>query len=346
MTVNGPLTVSAAFTLNTYAISGSVMTSGGASVAGATMTLGGAKSAVATTDVNGFYNFSGLVNGVYSHHSRQDELHLQPCFLEHEYQWCQQNRAEFRGGSPGPNWRLSRCDHSSLGCSCRRCPVAGGFGQLAEQRRHRFRARCRKPFHKLQGYFRLDHTDSPDRRGQQWSNDQYERHLCKTDGFTDGDDLPNDSGDAGAKWRVAGGIWRSSGERVDALAVGDHVVDYLTITGWDAPAAQTVTLTSGIVSSATGVCTQQSLDPTGTSLSVTPNIAARGSKVTVAFNNITNRIAWNWVGLFAEGKANTAYTTYFFAGSCTKSPGAAVASGSVSLPFPPVSRRGITNSAF
>ena len=34
-----------------------------------------------------------------------------------------------------------------------------------------------------------------------------------------------------AQWRVDGGAWRYSGEQASGLAVGDHVVDYLDISG-------------------------------------------------------------------------------------------------------------------
>lgn len=40
---------------------------------------------------------------------------------------------------------------------------------------------------------------------------------------------------AGARWRVDGGTWQISGATVSSLAVGSHAVDYLSVTGWDAP---------------------------------------------------------------------------------------------------------------
>jgi glucose/arabinose dehydrogenase len=46
----------------------------------------------------------------------------------------------------------------------------------------------------------------------------------------------------GARWRVDGGAFRTSGTTVDGLAVGDHTVNYKSIAGWTAPADQTVTV--------------------------------------------------------------------------------------------------------
>ncbi|SPF48491.1 Putative cysteine peptidase (modular protein) [Syntrophobacter sp. SbD1] len=57
---------------------------------------------------------------------------------------------------------------------------------------------------------------------------------------------------AGAKWRVDGGAWQNSGATVSGLAVGQHAVNFSTVTNWTAPAGQTVTIDNGLTTTATG----------------------------------------------------------------------------------------------
>jgi hypothetical protein len=47
----------------------------------------------------------------------------------------------------------------------------------------------------------------------------------------------------GARWRVDGGAWQSSGVTVSSLSEGSHAVEYSIVTGWSAPATQSVTIT-------------------------------------------------------------------------------------------------------
>ena len=61
---------------------------------------------------------------------------------------------------------------------------------------------------------------------------------------------------AGAQWNVDGGPWQTSGATVSA-AVGSHTVNFNTIAGWSAPASQTVNITNGQTTSATGLYVQQ-----------------------------------------------------------------------------------------
>jgi hypothetical protein len=62
---------------------------------------------------------------------------------------------------------------------------------------------------------------------------------------------------AGAQWNVDGGAWQNSGDTVDNLSKGSHAVDFNTIAGWTSPDAQTVTISSGKTTTATGVYVQQ-----------------------------------------------------------------------------------------
>lgn len=50
---------------------------------------------------------------------------------------------------------------------------------------------------------------------------------------------------AGARWRVDGGAWQTSGTTVKSLSSGTHAVTYNSITGWIAPASASVTIGGG-----------------------------------------------------------------------------------------------------
>ncbi len=62
---------------------------------------------------------------------------------------------------------------------------------------------------------------------------------------------------AGAQWRVDGGAWQNSGSSVLGLSVlVSHTIEFKTIAGWTAPAAQTVAVSSVATTAATGTYTQ------------------------------------------------------------------------------------------
>ena len=62
---------------------------------------------------------------------------------------------------------------------------------------------------------------------------------------------------AGAQWQVDGGTPQPSGATVANLAVGSHTVSFTTISGWTTPASQTVSITTGQTTAATGSYVQQ-----------------------------------------------------------------------------------------
>jgi hypothetical protein len=47
----------------------------------------------------------------------------------------------------------------------------------------------------------------------------------------------------GARWRVDGGVWHSSGAIVSSLAEGTHDIEYSVVAGWSAPGTQSVMIT-------------------------------------------------------------------------------------------------------
>ena len=71
---------------------------------------------------------------------------------------------------------------------------------------------------------------------------------------------------AGAQWQVDGGTYRNSGETVTGLTAGSHAVSFKAVSGYTTPATQTVNITAGAVTSASGAYVL--IPPTG-SLQVT-----------------------------------------------------------------------------
>jgi hypothetical protein len=53
---------------------------------------------------------------------------------------------------------------------------------------------------------------------------------------------PPEAVSAGARWRVDGGDWNSSGYTQNGLSVGNHLLEFNTIPGWIKPTSQTVTI--------------------------------------------------------------------------------------------------------
>ncbi len=60
---------------------------------------------------------------------------------------------------------------------------------------------------------------------------------------------------AGAQWQVDGGALQNSGATVSGLTAGSHTVAFRTITGWTAPASQSVTINADVTTTATGTYT-------------------------------------------------------------------------------------------
>ena len=65
---------------------------------------------------------------------------------------------------------------------------------------------------------------------------------------------------AGAEWQVDGGAWELGGAMA-GFSAGTHTVQFSTIAGWNTPSNQTVTITNGFLTTATGNYTGQSNYP-------------------------------------------------------------------------------------
>lgn len=72
----------------------------------------------------------------------------------------------------------------------------------------------------------------------------------------------------------------------------------------------------------------------GTSVNVTPSSVTRGGTVTVNWSGIVASTGMNWIGLLKPGAPSWEHGGVWMYVNCTKTPGAAVASGSCAFPIP------------
>ena len=72
---------------------------------------------------------------------------------------------------------------------------------------------------------------------------------------------------------------------------------------------------------------------TATTLSVTPASVAPGGTVTASWSGIASPSPADWIGLFAQGAADTSYVTWMYV-SCSQTPGTARAAGSCPFVIP------------
>ena len=68
---------------------------------------------------------------------------------------------------------------------------------------------------------------------------------------------PDDANNAGAQWRVDGGIWHDSNEIQTGISVGSHTIEYKPIYGWNEPNNQTVQIEHAQLATTTGTYIRQ-----------------------------------------------------------------------------------------
>lgn len=90
---------------------------------------------------------------------------------------------------------------------------------------------------------------------------------------------PAEAVTAGAQWRVDSGAWQTSGATVSNLSSGDHTVSFNSVTGWQSPANQTVSIVAAQTTPATG---------TYTPLYTVTATAGTGGTVSPASQNVTS----------------------------------------------------------
>lgn len=67
---------------------------------------------------------------------------------------------------------------------------------------------------------------------------------------------PPEAVSAGARWRVDGGDWNSSGDTQNGLSVGNHLLEFNTIPGWIKPTGKTVTINNNQTTETSGEYSQ------------------------------------------------------------------------------------------
>ena len=68
---------------------------------------------------------------------------------------------------------------------------------------------------------------------------------------------PEGARNAGAQWRVDGGSWHNSGYTQSGLSVGQHTVEFKSISGWSTPGSQNVQINANETTYTSGTYTEQ-----------------------------------------------------------------------------------------
>ncbi len=124
---------------------------------------------------------------------------------------------------------------------------------------------------------------------------------------------------AGARWRVDGGIWHESGYAIAGLTTGSHTLSYKAIPGWAKPAEETVTISTGQQTTTSGTYAVFSLPwdieyspSTLTNQDVVATITVNGGTVTSVGGDartFTGNGSWTFTFEDAAGNIGTAVAT-------------------------------------
>ncbi len=68
---------------------------------------------------------------------------------------------------------------------------------------------------------------------------------------------PTNAVSAGAQWQVDGGAWQNHSNTVSGLSVGNHTVAYKSVSGWNTPGNQTVTISPNLTTTTNATYIQQ-----------------------------------------------------------------------------------------
>ena len=127
---------------------------------------------------------------------------------------------------------------------------------------------------------------------------------------------PDAAVSAGARWQVDSGVWQTNGSTVAGLSVGSHPVHFNTVSGWTAPIDQTLIVSNGVTTAATGLYViqmatvgVQANPPVGGSVAGNGSYQV-GTNVQVA---ATANSCWSFTG-WNDGITNTPRTVTVSAG--------------------------------
>lgn len=83
---------------------------------------------------------------------------------------------------------------------------------------------------------------------------------------------------AGARWKADGGDWQNSGATINNTDLGDHYLEFSSVSGWIKPAAFSVTVTGGQTTNAVATYTQDSTAGTILVTLTPPDAVTAGAK--------------------------------------------------------------------
>ncbi len=96
---------------------------------------------------------------------------------------------------------------------------------------------------------------------------------------------PQGAIDAGAKWRVDGGTWKTSNATVNGLSTGDHEISFKKVTGWKKPKNKTITINASQTKNVTGKYKDKTTTRTPPTADFTADIADGDAGLLVNFSD-------------------------------------------------------------
>jgi hypothetical protein len=116
---------------------------------------------------------------------------------------------------------------------------------------------------------------------------------------------PSGAVTAGAMWSVNGGTsWNASGTTVSGIPVGNYTLTFKSVTGWNTPTSQSVSIANASTTTASGVYVQQTGSLTVT---ITPSTAVTAG----AMWSVNGGTSWNASGAKVSGLVVGNYTLTF-----------------------------------
>ena len=93
---------------------------------------------------------------------------------------------------------------------------------------------------------------------------------------------------AGARWRIDGGAWQSSGLSLSTVLEGPHFLEFESVAGWTAPSVREVNVNPSTGNSATGTYQSANGSPVVRAISPFSGSLSGGTEVTISGSNLSS----------------------------------------------------------
>ena len=236
-------TVTAAFALKTYRISGKVKTEAGAGFQAVTVVLTGAGTGSTQTDAGGGFKFSGLSNGAYTVAPGKSGYTFSPVKWSGNISGKDITVPDFTGkAAPSTGGIKATITPSGAVNAGAKWRVDGGTWRAGGTTASDLSVGTHTVSFKPVSGWKTPADQKVPVTGGVVTNTagKYVQQGSLKVTIT-----PSAAVKAGAKWKVDGGSWRAGGTTVSNLNAGKHTVSFKPVSGWKTPSSQKVSVASG-----------------------------------------------------------------------------------------------------